>query len=65
MFIFNKKRITFLLASIFLPIGVFMLNTASNNLKAKSVIETMATPVTSRTIIIDARSWWRRWWSCK
>lgn len=65
MFIFNKKRIAFLLASIFLPIGVFMLNTASNNLKAKSVIETMATPVTSRTIIIDARTWWRRWWSCK
>lgn len=65
MLIFNKKRITFLLASIFLPIGVFMLNTASNNLKAKSVIETMATPVTSRTIIIDARAWWRRWWSCK
>lgn len=65
MFIFNKKRIAFLLASIFLPIGVFMLNTASNNLKAKSVIETMATPVTSKTIIIDARPWRRRWWSCK
>lgn len=53
MLIFNKKRIVFLLIATFLPIGMFMIQTANNNL-TNNVMETMSTPVTSRTIVIDA-----------
>lgn len=52
MFIINKKRIIFLTLAIFLPIGMFMLQT-SNNLTNKTIM-TMATPVSSKTIIVDA-----------
>lgn len=54
MLVFNKKRIIFLTFAIFLPIGMFMLQTVNTNIKNKNAIETMATPVTSKTIIIDA-----------
>ena len=50
---FNKKRIIFILVWTFLPIGIFMLQTANNNINKKT-IATMSVPVTNRTIIIDA-----------
>ena len=50
---FNKKRIVFILVWTFLPIGIFMLQTANNNLNQKTVA-TMSVPVTNRTIIVDA-----------
>lgn len=65
MLIFSKKRIMFLTLATFLPIGMFMLQTANTNIKNKSVMATMATPATSRTIVIDAGHRWRRWWCSK
>ena len=53
MFVINKKRIIFLTLATFLPIGMFVLQTASNINTNKTVV-TMATPVSSKTIIVDA-----------
>lgn len=50
---FNKKRMVFILIWTILPIGIFMLQTANNNLNQKTVA-TMSVPVTNRTIIVDA-----------
>ena len=54
MFIINKKRIMFLLIAVLLPIGIFVTRTASNDQKNRDILATMATPVTSRTIVVDA-----------
>lgn len=54
MLIVNKKRIMFLVVATFLPIVMFMVQTSNGNIKNKNVIATMATPATSRTIVIDA-----------
>lgn len=55
MLVFNKKRIIFLATAIFLPIGIFMFQTANNNtIKNNKTIATMSLPVTNRTIVIDA-----------
>ena len=54
MVIINKKRIMFLAASVLLPIGIFMVQTSNNNLKERNIVATMATPATSKTIILDA-----------
>ena len=54
MFIINKKRIMFLVASVLLPIGIFLAQTSDNNLKENNILATMATPATSKTIIVDA-----------
>lgn len=53
MFIINKKRIIFLTLAIFLPIGMFMFQTATN-INTSKTVATMATPVSSKTIIVDA-----------
>ena len=53
MFVINKKRTIFLTLAIFLPIGMFVLQTASN-INTNKTVATMATPVSSKTIIIDA-----------
>lgn len=53
MFVINKKRIIFLTLAIFLPIGMFVLQTASN-INTNKTVATMATPVSSKTIIVDA-----------
>lgn len=53
MFVINKKRIIFLTLAIFLPIGMFVLQTPSN-IKTNKTVTTMATPVSSKTIIVDA-----------
>lgn len=54
MLIFNKKRIIFILMAILLPVGMFTVRTANNNLKNNNIIATMATPATSKTIVVDA-----------
>lgn len=54
MLIFNKKRIIFILMAILLPVGMFTIRTANNNLKNNNIIATMATPATSKTIVVDA-----------
>lgn len=54
MFIINKKRIMFLLIAVLLPIGIFVTRTASSDQKNRDILATMATPVTSRTIVVDA-----------
>lgn len=53
MFVINKKRIIFLTLAIFLPIGMFVLQTASN-INTNKTVAIMATPVSSKTIIVDA-----------
>ncbi len=53
MLLINKKRIIFLTLAIFLPIGMFMFQTATN-INTSKTVATMATPVSSKTIIIDA-----------
>ena len=65
MFIRNKKRLMFLLLATFLPIGIFAAKSSYNNLKNAETVATMAVPVTSKTIVIDAGHGRRRWWSCK
>ncbi len=55
MFIINKKRIMFLVIAIFLPIGIFMFQTANNNMiKNDKIIATMSVPVTNKIIVVDA-----------
>lgn len=54
MLIFNKKRIIFILMAILLPVGMLTIRTANNNLKNNNIIATMATPATSKTIVVDA-----------
>lgn len=54
MLIFNKKRIIFILMAILLSVGMFTIRTANNNLKNNNIIATMATPATSKTIVVDA-----------
>ena len=49
---FNKKRIVFILIWTILPIGIFMIQTANDNLN--KTVATMSVPVTNRTIIVDA-----------
>ena len=49
---FNKKRIVFILVWTILPIGIFMIQTANDNLN--KTVATMSVPVTNRTIIVDA-----------
>lgn len=53
MLLINKKRIIFLTLAIFLPIGMFMFQTATN-INTSKTVATMATPVSSKTIIVDA-----------
>lgn len=52
MSVLNKKRLTFITIAVFLPIGMFALNNVHNNIK--NTVETMATPVTSKIIVVDA-----------
>ena len=40
--------------AILLPVGMFTVRTANNNLKNNNIIATMATPATSKTIVVDA-----------
>lgn len=54
MFKINKKRIIFLTIATILPVGMFMIQTASENTIKSKTFETMATPVDSKTIVIDA-----------
>ena len=54
MLIYSKKRIIFVLIATFLPIGIFALQTANNKINTSQTISTMAVPVTSKTIVIDA-----------
>ncbi len=54
MLIFNKKRIIFILMAILLPVGMLTIRSANNNLKNNNIIATMATPATSKTIVVDA-----------
>lgn len=56
MFKINKKRIIFLIIATFLPIGMFMIETVNYNSMDSNnrTFETMATPVDSKTIVIDA-----------
>lgn len=51
MFIINKRRVTFILMSVLLPIGIFSYQYSNTN---KNAISTMALPVTNKTIVIDA-----------
>ena len=44
MFVINKKRIIFLTLAIFLPIGMFVLQTASNINTNKTVATTTYIP---------------------
>ena len=53
MFVINKKRIIFLTLATFLPIGMFVLQTASN-INTNKTVATIATPVSIKTIIVDA-----------
>ena len=54
MFKINKKRMIFLTIATILPVGMFMVQTASENTIKSRTFETMATPVDSKTIVIDA-----------
>ena len=51
---FTKKRIGFILFATFLPVCIHLLQTTNSKVNILDSVETMAVPVTSKTIIIDA-----------
>ena len=51
----NKKRVIFLSVFTLLPIFVASIGNSENAIKSKT-IDTMAMPVTAKTIVIDART---------
>ena len=56
----HKKRVMFILIATILPVGMFMMQTASNNTVKYKTFATMATPVENRTIVVDAGHRWGR-----
>lgn len=51
---FQKKRIGFILFATFLPVCMHLLQTTNSKINMQETVSTMAVPVTSKTIIIDA-----------
>ena len=56
MILLRKKRITFIVFSVFLSILVFTLIKDK-----KEIVPTVSLPVSGKTIVIDARTWKTRW----
>ena len=56
MILLRKKRITFIVSSVFLSILVFTLIKDK-----KEIVPTVSLPVSGKTIVIDARTWKTRW----
>ena len=52
MILLRKKRITFIVFSVFLSILVFTLIKDK-----KEIVPTVSLPVSGKTIVIDARTW--------
>lgn len=52
MILLRKKRITFIVFSVFLSILVFTLIKDK-----KKIVPTVSLPVSGKTIVIDARTW--------
>lgn len=58
MFIINQKRIKIILGFIMISLFVFSCSSVKNkNNNSNQTIETTATPVSGKTVILDARSW--------
>ena len=53
MIILNKKRILFILSVVTISIFTFIIQTVQIN----ETVETVALPVSNKTIVIDARTW--------
>ena len=50
----SRKRIGFVLFATFLPVCMHVLQTTNSKINIQDTVSTMAVPVTSKTIIIDA-----------
>lgn len=59
MIVISKKKIQMILACIMLAIFAFSFHIATNKTdkNQRNTVETTATPLSGKTIIIDARTW--------
>lgn len=67
MIVINKKRIQIILSCVLVAVFAFSFQIANNQkekvampnteLKQESTVTTTATPVSGKTIVIDARAW--------
>ena len=58
MIVINKKRIKIILGCLFISLFAFSMQIAKpqNGEKGENVIETAATPISGKTIVVDARA---------
>lgn len=62
MIVISKKRIQIIVTGLIIAIFAFSFQVASNKNETKNdTIQTTSTPVSGKTIIIDARTWNSRW----
>ncbi len=58
MIVISKKRIQIIVTGLIIAIFAFSFQVASNKNETKNdTIQTTSTPVSGKTIIIDARTW--------
>lgn len=54
MFVINRKRISIVILCVFISIFSFILATTSQKENKVATVPTVATPVSGKTIVIDA-----------
>ena len=54
MLILSKKRITIMLCLVFVSLYAFSFKIANNTAVAEKTVQTVATPVSNRVVIVDA-----------
>ena len=60
MIVINKKRIQIIVSCVMIAVFAFTFQIAKSEKEEKqeeNVVQTTATPVSGKTIVIDARSW--------
>lgn len=57
MYVIHLKNIYFILSIVFI-VSIVSLSTSQ---KKPESVATVALPVNNKVIILDARTWWRRW----
>ena len=68
MLLINKKRIQIIISCVLVGMLAFSFKIANekdestndNNLEQSNIIQTTATPVSGKTIVVDARAWGTR-----
>jgi hypothetical protein len=68
MLVINKKRLEIILSCVIISILAFSFKIAGTNItnanqennENSNVIETVSTPVSGKTVVLDARAWYTR-----